>query len=337
MCIRAILLHMERLEQMEFSEQTEQVERLGQVVRTEHGTERNKVFAVEKGKNMNAKQINQKYQIIDFLLLRGFKESYVKGGSYWYKSMIRTEESTPSFKVDTKLNLWYDHGIGIGGNLIDLACHLFKSDDIRQIIRELLETFSSFQPQNKVIIKAENIGIQLLNTEKLTDETLLHYLQNRGIKKEIGEKYCQQLDYVNAGKHYKNIGFKNTSGGYELRGESFKSCIAPKDISFIDNGKSKLSVFEGFIDFLSYLTLPEFEIQDCNYLILNSLSFIGQIDNILNNHIRIYLFLDNDTAGLNTADKLKRKSPFIIDVAVFYRNNKDLNDYLSSKIKNNEI
>jgi hypothetical protein len=184
MYIRAILLHIERLEQMEFSEQTEQVERLGQVVRTEHGTERNKVFAVEKGKIMNAKQINQKYQIIDFLLLRGFKESYVKGGSYWYKSMIRTEESTPSFKVDTKLNLWYDHGIGIGGNLIDLACHLFKSDNMRQIIRELLETFSSFQPQNKIIIKTENAGIQLLDTEKLTDENLIHYLQNRGIKKK---------------------------------------------------------------------------------------------------------------------------------------------------------
>ena len=337
MCIRAILLHMERLEQMEFSEQTEQVERLGQVVRTEHGTERNKVFAVEKGKNMNAKQINQKYQIIDFLLLRGFKESYIKAGNYWYKSMIRTKESTPSFKVDTKLNLWYDHGIGIGGNLIDLACHLFKSDNMRQIIRELLETFSSFQPQNKIIIKTENAGIQLLDTEKLTDENLIHYLQNRGIKKEIGEKYCQQIDYVNAGKHYKSIGFRNTSGGYELRGEGFKSCIAPKDISFIDNGKSKLSIFEGFIDFLSYLMLPEFEIQDCNYLVLNSLSFIGQIDNILTNHIRIYLFLDNDTAGLNAADKLKRKSPFIIDVAVFYSNHKDLNDYLSSKIKNNEI
>ena len=286
---------------------------------------------------MNAKQINQKYQIIDFLSLKGFKVVYVKEHDYWYRSMIRPGESTPSFKVDSKLNLWYDHGIGIGGNLIDLACHLFRSDDIRQIIRELLETFFSFQPQNEVISKTKKEGVQLLDTEKLIDENLIHYLQNRGIKKEVGEKYCQQIGYVNAGKHYKSIGFKNTSDGYELRGEGFKSCIAPKDISFIDNGKYKLSVFEGFIDFLSYLMLPEFEVQDCNYLILNSLSFINQIDDILNKHIRVYLFLDNDTAGLNAADKLKRKLPIIIDMAVFYTNHKDLNDYLTSKIKNNEI
>lgn len=353
----------ERLEQVELSEQTEQVEHKK---RTECASEqfyyrwndwnkwnfrnkRNKwndwdkwyarnmerngttFLRLKKKKNMNAKQINQKYQISDFLLLKGFKEKYVKENNFWYRSMIRVEESTPSFKVDTKLNLWYDHGIGVGGNLIDLACHIFKSDDMRRVIREVLETFSSFQPQNIVINKAKKESIKLIHIEELTEESLINYLQNRGLNKGICDRYCQQIGYLNADKYYKSIGFKNNSGGYELRGEGFKSCIAPKDISLIDNDYNKLSIFEGFMDFLSYLILPEFEVIDCNCLILNSLSLINQIDEILNRHTRTYLFLDNDTAGQNATNKLKKKFPCMVDMAIFYNNHKDLNDYLTSK------
>jgi 5S rRNA maturation endonuclease (ribonuclease M5) len=323
---------MERMEQVEFSEQMEQTERVESMERTEYGTERNNTFAIEKRKkNMNAKQLNQKYQITDFLLLKGFVATHTKEANYWYKSMIRVEESTPSFKVDAKLNLWYDHGIGIGGNLIDLACYLFKTNDIRQVIREVLETFSSFQPQNITVNKTKKEGINISQIEELNEENLINYLKKRGIEKEISQKYCLQINYQNTGRFYKSIGFKNNAGGYELRGEGFKSCIAPKDISFIDNGFLKLSIFEGFMDFLSYLMLPEFEIKDCNYLILNSLSLINRIDEIINQHTRIYFFLDNDAAGQNAINKLKKEFLNSIDMTIFYKDHKDLNDYLLSK------
>lgn len=36
------------------------------------------------------------------------------GDKLWYKSPLR-QEHTPSFKVETTLNCWYDFGIGKGG------------------------------------------------------------------------------------------------------------------------------------------------------------------------------------------------------------------------------
>lgn len=62
-------------------------------------------------------------------------------------------------------------------------------------------------------------------------------------------------------------------------------------------------------------------------MILNSLSFINQIDEAIGNHRQIFLFLDNDNAGDEGTKNSKKCYPNIINVAVFL-NLKDINDYL---------
>ena len=55
-----------------------------------------------------------------FLSQLGHEPTMRKGTRLWYLSPLR-QEHTPSFKVETTLNCWYDSGIGIGGHIIDLA------------------------------------------------------------------------------------------------------------------------------------------------------------------------------------------------------------------------
>ncbi|WP_297097543.1 CHC2 zinc finger domain-containing protein, partial [uncultured Draconibacterium sp.] len=45
----------------------------------------------------------------------------------WYCSPIRGEK-VPSFKVDQRLNLWYDHGAGTGGSILDLVIAMNDTD-----------------------------------------------------------------------------------------------------------------------------------------------------------------------------------------------------------------
>lgn len=47
------------------------------------------------------------------------------GGMYF--SPLR-KENTASFHVDYTKNLWYDHGAGVGGSIIDLVMHMYKTD-----------------------------------------------------------------------------------------------------------------------------------------------------------------------------------------------------------------
>lgn len=46
-------------------------------------------------------------RISDYLHSLGYSPVKQQGGNLWYKSPFR-QESEPSFKVNTELNLWYD-------------------------------------------------------------------------------------------------------------------------------------------------------------------------------------------------------------------------------------
>ena len=58
--------------------------------------------------------------LVGYLAQLGHHPVQVRHPNYWYLSPLR-KEKTPSFKVNQKLNCWYDHGLGQGGNLIDFG------------------------------------------------------------------------------------------------------------------------------------------------------------------------------------------------------------------------
>ena len=67
----------------------------------------------------------RKIPIAEYLEHEGARPSAVRkaGRELWYQSPLR-DEKTASFKVDTVKNLWFDHGVGKGGNVIDLVCEV---------------------------------------------------------------------------------------------------------------------------------------------------------------------------------------------------------------------
>lgn len=275
----------------------------------------------------------KKIPIIEYLSSIGIEPAKVKGNNVWYRSPLRGEND-PSFKVNIRLNLWYDHGSGEGGTLIDLGARLnlcTASEFVNQLsgFNPSASTFSlhrnkSKEPENKLTI---------LSVEELRNKELIDYLRGRGIDEDLAIQYCKQVSFEIADKNYQAIGFENKSGGYELRNNWFKGSSTPKDVSFIDNDSNKLYVVEGFIDFLSIEQLksktPAFG-TDADFLILNSLSFMQRSQALLKSH-ETFLFLDNDQAG-NTAKKNLHSDhiPFM-DCSGFYSGHKDVNEYLVAK------
>ncbi len=111
---------------------------------------------------------------------------------------------------------------------------------------------------------------------------------------------------MNADKPYFAIGFPNMAGEYEVRNRYFKGCVARKDITHIrqqGGQRCMCYLFEGFMDYLSFLTIrvennpqhPRLDTQD--YIILNSVSNLAKAESILETYIQVGCFLDNDTAG----------------------------------------
>ena len=180
-----------------------------------------------------------------------------------------------------------------------------------------------------------------LRVGELSSLALIAYLQERGINIGLAKRECRELRFMNADKPYFAIGFPNMAGGYEVRNRYFKGCVAPKDITHIrqqDGQRCMCYLFEGFMDYLSFLTIrvrnnpqhPRLDTQD--YVILNSVSNLAKAESILETYTQVGCFLDNDTAGRNTCTKLKEKfGERLLDKSMYYREYKDLNDYLCGK------
>jgi hypothetical protein len=188
----------------------------------------------------------------------------------------------------------------------------------------------AFHPQTIAEIPKAAVKnkLHILNEGSIQDPGLICYLNARRIAVEVADQHCNEVTYSNQDQVFKGTAFKNQSGGYEIRSNGFKSCIAPKDISFIDNNGRNLVIFEGFMDFLSYLMLPVFHVADANFLVLNSLSLLGKATVYLSEHNSKFLFLDNDQSGCKAANQLKQGCSRVIDMSHFYGGHKDLNDFL---------
>lgn len=288
-----------------------------------------------------AKQI----RIADYLHSLGYEPLKQQGISLWYLSPLRSER-TPSFKVNTAQNLWFDFGLGKGGNIIDFAALYYHSNDMSYLLAQIEKqtpgirptSFSFGQCTSSVSPTFEHITVG-----ELQSDALLSYLRERGINTAIAQKECKELHYTHNGKRYFTIAFANLAGGYEIRNRYFKGCISPKDITHRlphNTPQETCYVFEGFMDYLSFLTirlqscptLPSLECQD--YLILNSTANVQKAIDRLVGYERIHCFLDNDAAGKDTVLALQAAYPYKVrDSSQTYAPFKDLNEYLQHRQK----
>ncbi|WP_170971138.1 toprim domain-containing protein [Ilyomonas limi] len=267
--------------------------------------------------------------MVDYLASLGFEPKRISRQHYWYISPFRNER-TASFKVNRALNKWYDFGEGRGGNLIDFGVLYFKCS-VSEFLKQL--PLTSLQHQPHILPperqKLEEGLITILKVEKLSSPVLFHYLKHRKIDSEVAQSFCKEVMFELYKKKYYAIGFKNDANGYELRNQFFKGSSQPKGITTIEGKEQKLVVFEGFFDFLSYLTIYKYSaylIEDC--LILNSLSFLNKAKPLLKNYNQVHLFLDRDTKGQNCTLELLLLGSHIQDESHLYHRNKDLNEWL---------
>ena len=98
---------------------------------------------------------------------------------------------------------------------------------------------------------------------------------------------------------------------------------------------ASVMVFEGFIDFLSYLSLANNIHPVSDTVVLNSVFNLSKAVPYLSQHPVLHAFFDNDEAGRKTTADLIRLCPRseVIDQSYFYRGYKDVNDYLITRIK----
>ena len=285
----------------------------------------------------------KRYPIVEYLERKGVKPVRRTAAYALYCSPLR-EETHPSFKVDTEKNLWIDYGEGRGGSIIDL-CMRMEGCTLSEAIRLLGKnapvngTYSflnDFVPNNSQPVMAVNGARRLIEISDTLPPHLQEYLTKvRCINLEKGMPFLKCISYEVRGRHYQAIGFANLSGGYELRDDkTFKGTIAPKDITPIFTDRAEpVCIFEGFMDFLSFLSMKEEITNHC--LVMNSVSNVARTIRYLNDrhltHIRA--FLDNDEAGRRAVQYFIKTGFHVEDMNIHYKDFKDLNDFHVSRVR----
>ena len=278
--------------------------------------------------------------MVQFLSDLGFEPKKIRGNDYWYLSPLRNE-TEPSFKVNRKFNVWYDHGLQKGGNLIDFGVQYYQCSIAELLLKIGQQNVFSFQKQNQLdrpasfIDAGEKAKIAIKDIrEGIKSLFLQEYLSDRKIPLKIANQFCKEIDFQLYDKKITTIGFKNSAGGYELRSTHFKGSSSPKEVTFFGKDFSKsILVFEGFFDFLSYQAMHHRKLlllskKQSNFLILNSIGFIEKMKPKLEKYASVQLYLDRDSKGLSVTKELLALGSKYRDESPIYKNHKDLNEFL---------
>lgn len=294
--------------------------------------------------------------LVSYLAAHNYVLKKAYQDKYWYLSPLH-EEKNASFKVNLNTNLWYDFGLNKGGNIINLVKELHPNLSMHEVLKlleseirqyglnyeralanHLNSTIWNYNRRHAVVDQDDTEVTQLMT---LSNYNLKRYLQQRRIDLEVAQKYCKEVHYKlkHNNKHYYGVAFLNIECGMEVRNKFFKRCIGKKTFSYIVENPQAVSnqccVFEGFFDFLTYMTLKKIKNlalcieSNTDYIILNSVSNVRRSFEILEDYEFIYCYLDNDRAGREATETIKRRfKQRVHDESGRYRGYNDLNDIL---------
>ena len=292
----------------------------------------------------------KRYPIVEYLERKGIKPMRRTPSYAMYRSPLRME-AHPSFKVDTEKNLWIDYAEGRGGSIIDL-CMRLEGCTLLEAIHHLgqnapdntvYSSHKDFSQNNLQPTMAANETRKLISISDTLPPHLQEYLTKvRCIDLEKAKPFLKCISYEVRGRRYQSIGFANQSGGHELRDNgTFKGTIAPKDITPIFTDKiinqiQPTCLFEGFMDFLSFLSMKEEVTNAC--IVLNSVSNTAKAIRYMNAQGISFIrtFLDNDDAGRRAVQEFAGAGFHVEDMSIHYKDFKDLNEFHVSRMRKQE-
>ncbi len=296
---------------------------------------------------MNAKEAKKELSFPDLMARLGHSPIHggIKhgGNEIWYRSPL-SNESNASFHITKGRHIaWVFKcfSSGHGGSIIDfvIAHEGYAPNDISSALNFLSEIFPgslldhktergggkggrkrpfSFHQQSAPGRPNPAKTLQFIKDYPLKSGKILKYLhQKRKISPALAQKYLRLVLYKNMEKDktFYAFGMKNmsSSGGFEIRSASdeytFKSALIARDISVVQArpNSGTVHVFEGMLDFLSFLAMMDRDEPFCDTIVMHSVNSYKRTADFIRSrgYRRICTFLDNDPTGFKCTKRFE--------------------------------
>ena len=288
--------------------------------------------------DQNLKELKEHASMAGILAQLGYQPARQSRHEKMYRSMLRDDDSTPSFSVNDELGVWFDHGTRRGGNLIDFGLAYWPHLNFPQVVEKLMN-ISSIQPMqirplalprpvktpHYVVYETKDIG---------THPAITNYLKFRGIFKQarnlLSEVYYYVEDQKGERKAFFAAGWKNENGSWEVRNKFFKGTLGQKGISVVSGQPKNVAVFEGFINYLSWK--KEHPAADHSAIVLNTTALINIGIERAKAFSSIDIFFDRDNSGVLATQELIKALPYATDRSNAYEDFNDYNDKIVSEL-----
>lgn len=279
-----------------------------------------------------------------------------------YHSPLR-DDKKPSLHINLNTGKFYDNGIDFGSRgAINFVCYLNNIDHTdpnacRYALKILDSLFGSspspslsstvkkMPTQSATSLKKNGAShIEVLELKPLFSYSLKDYLRDtRKLNLSIISKYIQEAECkTQQGKTFFGIASPAGEGTFVIRNKGRDSkglkLVAGKnlDITVYEHKSKEVLLFEGDIDFYTYLTCKKIRQLKQTAVVLNSVVMVKRfLDYLANNPgiKRVLVFRDNDNAGKKLLKDLAQSSQNvdIIDQSSHYQAFKDLNEWWCSK------
>ena len=248
--------------------------------------------------------------ILEILACMGHEPVKLGTKEAWFLSPRRNEKHA-SFKVCLNKNVWYDHGDGIGGDTVALACiyleqcgHGSSVADALRWIKNMTSNIPLIRTVSVQDFSDKDMNLKIKDVRPIQKQGLVKYVESRGITIPVARKFLKQVHVFNkkSNSTIYALGFKNENHGYELRNRQFKGCVGSKDVTFIRGTTPKpdsVHVFEGFMDFLTIITRQGGKPIEGDTIVMNSISCLHETAALIKDYgyLNAYTWLDNDAAG----------------------------------------
>jgi len=279
-----------------------------------------------------AKELKDTVSIVDLLSRLGYEPVKKIGKEHQYFSMLH-DERKPSFYVCDELGVWNDQGLAKGGNVIDFGLAYWQLS-FPETLEKIVQVCGTNLPRQEDRRKRSAVKIPNYKIENIkelgTNPAITEYLQYRGIwqaaQGRLKEVYYYTEDQKKQRKYFFAAGWQNEQGIWEVRNFHFQASLGHKAISFIPGNDDRLSMFEGYINYLSWLT--ENPGATDSVIVLNSVNLLPIAIKKAQEFTEVSVYFDLDNAGHTAALELIKAIPQAIDRSAIYDGHNDYNDYL---------
>lgn len=306
----------------------------------------------------------QRIDLVDVLRSFGKDVGQLRHGMC--RSPFRDEDS-PSFRIVRRngVQVWADYGAPLtlqdskagrkvhGGGVLDLVMELGGMGRSQAVDYLASMVPGRYDDVCASSVKSERTSSFVVDSVSrvFTRTSLLDYAcGQRCIPRNVLERWCSEvcvhLEGVK-GRRTFMIGFPNDRGGWILRGRgagrlskvstsSYFTSISSRGQYRPDAPESgRVFVFEGFMDFLSWMAWGGRDVPGYDVCVLNSVSNLAQAAGWIGSHREIGVCFDNDKAGRDALEAVGELCPdsFVKDCSQSYGAFNDLNEMYADLVK----